>query len=79
MQLGMLRKDEVVTAEHWNTEIEETGERPRGFSLTFLKALKKGLEEGMFLVRRVSALAGLSIDELADLFREYSPEVPFDI
>ncbi len=79
VQLGMLRKDEIVTAEHWSTENEKTEEMPRRFSLAFVKALKQGLEEGMVSVRRVSALVGLSIDKLADLFREHFLEVPFDI
>ena len=44
-----------------------------------MQALKQGLEDGRISVRRVSALIGISVDELAELFREYSLEVPFDI
>ncbi len=79
VQLGMLGEDAVDESQHWSTEHETTEQKPRRFGLDFVKALNQGLEEGKISVRRASALVDLSIDNLANLFREYSLEVPFDI
>lgn len=79
VQLGMLKKDAVDESHdrNWTHETMET--KPRLFSSKFVEVLRAGLDEGRISVRRASALVGLSVDDLAGLFREYSLEVPFDI
>ncbi len=79
VQLGKLEKNTVVESEYWNAIHEAEGDRPRRFSLDFMKTLSQGLEEGRISVRRAAALVDLAIDDFANLFREHSLEVPFDI
>ncbi|NIM18753.1 MAG: helix-turn-helix domain-containing protein [Candidatus Latescibacteria bacterium] len=79
VQLGMIEKKSAEESEEWSevNEIEE--DKPPMFSLDFVKTLSHGLEEGRISVRRAAASIDLSVDDLADLFREHSLEVPFDI
>jgi Zn-dependent peptidase ImmA (M78 family)/DNA-binding XRE family transcriptional regulator len=79
VQLEMLDKNTVIESEHWSVIHESEEDKPRRFSLDFVKTLNQGLEEGRISVRRAAAVVGLSIDDLADLFREHSLEAPFDI
>lgn len=79
VQLDMLEKDAVVESEPWSVVRETGDDTARRFSLDFVRTLKLGLDEGRISVRRAATLLDLSIDDLADLFREYSIEVPFDI
>jgi Zn-dependent peptidase ImmA (M78 family) len=78
-QLEMIDGSTVMESEHWATMHEKEEDKPRRLSLDFMKALYKGLEEGRISVRRAAALVDLSVDDLADLFREHSLEAPFDI
>ncbi|MGD1048672.1 MAG: XRE family transcriptional regulator [Candidatus Krumholzibacteriaceae bacterium] len=79
VQLEMIDKDTVIESDHWSAIHETDENKPRRFSLDFMRTLNQGLEEGRISVRRAAALVDLSIDDLADLFREYSLEAPFDI
>jgi Zn-dependent peptidase ImmA (M78 family)/DNA-binding XRE family transcriptional regulator len=79
VQLGLLEKNTVIDSEYGSAVHEIVEDKPRRFSLDFVKTLSRGLEEGRISVRRAAALVDLSIDDLADLFREYALEVPFDI
>jgi len=79
VQLEMIDRNTVIESEHWSARLEKEEGKPRRFSLDFMKTLNQGLEEGRISVRRAAALVDLSIDDLADLFREYSLEAPFDI
>jgi len=79
VQLDMTDKSTIEDSNHWSAMHEGAGEKPRRFSLDFMRALKCGLEEGRISVRRAAGLVGLSVDDLADLFLEHSLEVPFDI
>ena len=79
VQLGMLEKSIVADSERWSTAHEMIEYKPRRFSLDFVKTLGQGIGEGRISVRRAAELVDLSIDELAELFREHSLEVPFDI
>ena len=79
VQLGVLHKDAVDATQHWSTEHDATEDKPRLFSLEFLKTLNGAIDAGRISVRRASMLVGLSIDELANLFNKYSLKVPFDM
>ena len=79
VQLGLIDKKTVIESERWRVIHESEEYRPRRFSLNFIETLSQGLEEGRISVRRTAALLDLSIDDLADLFREHDLEPPFDI
>lgn len=50
---------------------------PPLFSRAFIEVIARAIDQGRVAVRRISYLLGLSIDELADLFRSYGVEAPF--
>jgi XRE family transcriptional regulator, fatty acid utilization regulator len=50
---------------------------PPLFSKTFIEVIGRAIDQGRVAVRRVSYLLGLSIDDLADLFKSYGIEPPF--
>jgi Zn-dependent peptidase ImmA (M78 family)/transcriptional regulator with XRE-family HTH domain len=77
VQLGLLSKGDVDNTLDWFAEREMV--TPRPFSEEFVHALHSGLNAGRVSVRRAAALLGMTIDELADLFRAYQVDVPFDI
>ncbi|WP_326541208.1 helix-turn-helix domain-containing protein [Pseudorhodoferax sp.] len=52
---------------------------PPRFSPAFAQRLHAGLAQGQLSVRRAAELLGLTIDQLADLFREHQLDVPFDL
>jgi Zn-dependent peptidase ImmA (M78 family)/DNA-binding XRE family transcriptional regulator len=79
VQLGMLDKDAVGAYEHGPLTVDDAEAKPRIFSLDFVKVVKRGIEEGRISIRRAAAVLDMSIDELANLFREHSMEVPFDL
>ena len=79
VQLDLLPKKAVDNSHRLVIEDETVEERPRRFSSDFVRVLSHGIEDGRISVRRASALVSLSVDKLADLFREYSLEVPFEI
>lgn len=52
---------------------------PRPFNEEFVKLLRSAIERGDLSVRRVAALLEVTIEDLADLFRQYDLAVPFDL
>jgi Zn-dependent peptidase ImmA (M78 family)/DNA-binding XRE family transcriptional regulator len=52
---------------------------PRLFGPEFLQRLHAALTEGDISIRRAASLLGITIEDLADLFRVYELTVPFDI
>jgi Zn-dependent peptidase ImmA (M78 family)/DNA-binding XRE family transcriptional regulator len=78
VQLGMLGKDAVQATEVVRAEFDPD-KKPRRFAEDFVTVVCKAIDEGRISVRRASSLLGLSIDDLATIFREYSLEVPFDV
>jgi XRE family transcriptional regulator, fatty acid utilization regulator len=50
---------------------------PPLFSRNFVEVIGRAIDQGRVAVRRVSYLLGLSIDDLADLFKSYGVESPF--
>ncbi len=77
VQLGLLPKGDVDNNLDWFADREM--EIPAPFSEDFMRTLARGIEAGKVSVRKVASLLGLTIDELADLFREHNIAVPFDI
>ena len=52
---------------------------PGLFSAEFVKRLHTGLARGQLSVRRAAEILDLTIEALADLFREHKLSVPFDL
>ena len=50
---------------------------PPLFSKSFIEVIARAMDQGRVAVRRISYLLGLSIDDLADLFKTYGVEPPF--
>ena len=50
---------------------------PPLFCKSFVEVIGRAIDQGRVAVRRVSYLLGLSIDDLADLFKTYGVEPPF--
>src|SRR5205085_7599752 len=50
---------------------------PPLFSKSFIEVIGRAIDQGRVAVRRLSYLLGLSIDDLADLFKTYGVEAPF--
>lgn len=77
VQLGLLPKGDVDNALDWYAEREM--ETPPAFSGEYMRTLGSGVEQGKVSVRKVASLLGLTVDELAALFRAHRIDVPFDI
>lgn len=54
-------------------------QRPRPFCEPFVRRLHIALAKGQLSVRRAAELLNLTIDDLAQLFRDYKLPVPFDL
>lgn len=52
---------------------------PKPFSQDFVSRLHTALSKGKLSVRRGTSLLGVTIQDLADLFRDYGLPVPFDL
>jgi Zn-dependent peptidase ImmA (M78 family)/transcriptional regulator with XRE-family HTH domain len=76
VQLGLLPKGEVDGSLDWAAD--RRTETQRLFSEDFVKALRYGLSAGIVSVPQAAALLGLTIAELAALFRAYHVDFPFD-
>ncbi|MEJ2721457.1 MAG: XRE family transcriptional regulator [bacterium] len=79
VQLHMIDAKLAKESEEWGVVPDTEHDKPKSLSLDFVRTLGHGLEEGRISVRRAAALIDLPVDDLADLFREYSLEVPFDL
>ena len=62
-----------------NGRLREQQSVPRLFSTEFVQRLHTGLARGDLSVRRAAGLLGLTIEDLAELFRGYDLTVPFDL
>ncbi len=83
VQLGSISKadlfdirDERLTA---NGRPKKEQREPRLFSQEFVERLQQALSVGDLSVRRAASLLGTTVEDLADLFREYQLPVPFDL
>jgi transcriptional regulator with XRE-family HTH domain len=76
VQLGLLPKAQVDNSLDWAADRQT--EPPPRFSEEFVKMLRCGLDAGTVSARHAAALLGLTIADLADLFRAYEAEASFD-
>jgi Zn-dependent peptidase ImmA (M78 family) len=76
VQLGLLPKRDVDNSLDWVTECRT--ETPPRFSEEYVRILRRGLDAGTVSVPQATALLGLTIADLADLFRAHRVDAPFD-
>jgi len=76
VQLGLMIKADVDNSLDWVTECRTA--TPPPFSEEYVRMLRRGLDAGTVSVPQAAALLGLTIDDLADLFRAYHIDAPFD-
>lgn len=74
VQLGLLPKGEVDGSLDWFAD--RPTEIPRPFSEEFVRLLQRGLDAGNVSASHAASLLGLTIAELAGLFRTYGIEDP---
>lgn len=82
VNLGWLSKSEKIDDEKLaanGKKIQREQQLPKLFCKQFVDRFRLGLSKGHISVRRAAQLLGLSIDQLADLFRSYDFAVPFDM
>jgi Zn-dependent peptidase ImmA (M78 family)/DNA-binding XRE family transcriptional regulator len=83
VQLGWLDKADLLKIQDTrltaNGRPREQQSVPRLFSTEFVQRLHTGLARGDLSVRRAAGLLGLTIEDLAELFRGYDLTVPFDL
>ena len=53
--------------------------KPRLFNEDFVRRVQKAIENGDLSVRRAASLLDCTVEDLADLFRDYGFPVPFDL
>lgn len=59
--------------------LKEQRTKPELFSREFVQRLHAALSEGDLSVRRAASLLEMTIEDLADLFKDYKLRVPFDL
>jgi Zn-dependent peptidase ImmA (M78 family)/DNA-binding XRE family transcriptional regulator len=83
VQLGQLSKGDLLDIDDRrltaNGRPKQDQPVPRLFSAEFVQRIHAGLASGALSVRRAAGLLGLTIDELAGLFRDYELTLPFDL
>jgi hypothetical protein len=83
VQLGWLRRSDLLEIKdaHLTANGRPRKEQPipQLFSSEFVQRLHTALAKGEVSVRRAATLLGLTIDDLAKLFRDYDLTVPFDL
>jgi Zn-dependent peptidase ImmA (M78 family)/DNA-binding XRE family transcriptional regulator len=83
VQLALLSKSDLLDID--DTRLKANGRpqsdqpRPKLFSKDFVDRMHAGLSSGALSVRRTAMLLLLTVDQLADLFRDYQLTVPFDL
>lgn len=70
-------QEDRLTANGRPTKEQRT--KPKLFSREFVHRVHDALSGGDLSVRRAASLLGLTIEELADLFKSYGMAVPFDL
>ena len=76
LQLGLLPKSEVDSSLDWF--VDRPTETPRLFSDDFVETLRCGLDAGTVSVPRATALLGLTVAGLVDLFHAYHTDTPLE-
>lgn len=62
-----------------NGRPEAEQQKPRLFNEDFVRRMHTALERGDISVRRAASVLEITIEDLADLFRDYGLPVPFDL
>lgn len=83
INLGWLTKSDLLKINDakltFNGRPKDQQPLPGLFSADFVKRLHTGLAKGQLSVRRAAEILDLTIEALADLFREHKLSVPFDL
>jgi Zn-dependent peptidase ImmA (M78 family)/DNA-binding XRE family transcriptional regulator len=83
INLGWLSKSDLLKINDakltFNGRPKDQQSLPGLFSAEFVKRLHTGLAKGQLSVRRAAEILDLTIEALADLFREHKLSVPFDL
>lgn len=69
-------QDSRLTA---NGRPEAEQKKPRLFNEDFVRRVRTAIERGDLSIRRTASLLEFTIEDLADLFRDYGLPVPFDL
>jgi Zn-dependent peptidase ImmA (M78 family) len=83
VQLGWLGKAELL--EILDSRLTANGRpqhplpQPKLFSAPFVERLQEALAKGRLSVRRAASLLEMTIEDLADLFKDHELPVPFDL
>lgn len=81
--LGWLAKDDFAKINDakltFNGRPRDQQPQPGLFSVEFVKRLHVGLAKGQLSVRRAAEILDLTIESMADLFREHKLAAPFDL
>ena len=80
--LGVLTKADQLDIQDSRLSIGRSqGEKemPKRFSADFVQRFHTGLAKGQLSVRRAAEVLGMTIEDLAHLFRNYKLSVPFDL
>jgi len=76
---GLLNKKEVKDYRVLPDPAPSSEPEPPLYSKEYLERLAQGLEAGRLTVRKAATILGLTIDDLADLFRQHGLEPPFEL
>lgn len=77
--LGQLTRKEAQTIDDRSLRGEGKGKRPPLFSRLFMEVLAQAIDQGRVSARRAADLAGLNLDDLADLFGAHGVEAPYEL
>lgn len=82
INLGWLSKADLLDIQDAkliaNGRPEAEQQKPRLFNEDFVRRMQTAIERGDISVRRAASLLEFTIEDLADLFRDYGLPVPFD-
>jgi Zn-dependent peptidase ImmA (M78 family)/transcriptional regulator with XRE-family HTH domain len=76
--LGRLSRKEALAIDDKLLR-ESKGKLPPLFSRLFMDVLARAIDEGRVSARRAADLAGLDLEDLADLFRSHGVDAPFEL
>lgn len=83
--LGRLTRKEAQAIDDRSLRGDSQGQgrnkakRPPLFSRMFMEVLAQAIDQGRISVRRAADLAGLTLDDLAELFTAHGVEIPYEL
>ncbi|MBN8224275.1 MAG: ImmA/IrrE family metallo-endopeptidase [Xanthomonadales bacterium] len=75
---GMIERDTCVALKA-KRGIRNQDPRPKPFSMTFVKLLASGIDDGHVSARRAAGALGMTLPQLVQLFEQYDFHPPFDV